>query len=151
MHFEQHLELDNLIAMQNLRNSANKGSNDAYDVSVSLTPHPHHRHHHHRHHHHTTDTPPHTPPYRGWLTSLSDTSYLSLQVKVSDLFSPATALVAFKSDASRNAPGQTRARVHTDRRRDTFIVAARHRDFIKNMTTGALQADMTLIMVCVST
>ena len=30
-------ELDNLIAMQNLRTSANKGSNDAYDVSVSLT------------------------------------------------------------------------------------------------------------------
>ena len=37
MHFEQHTELDNLIAMQNLRTSANKGSNDAYDVSVSLT------------------------------------------------------------------------------------------------------------------
>ena len=35
MHFEQHTELDNLIAMQNLRTSANKGSNDAYDVSVS--------------------------------------------------------------------------------------------------------------------
>ena len=34
MHFEQHIELDNLIAMQNLRTSANKGSND---VSVSLT------------------------------------------------------------------------------------------------------------------
>ena len=34
MHFEQHTELDNL---QNLRTSANKGSNDAYDVSVSLT------------------------------------------------------------------------------------------------------------------
>ena len=37
MHFEQHTELDNLIAMQNLRTSSNKGSNDAYDVSVSLT------------------------------------------------------------------------------------------------------------------
>ena len=37
MHFEQHTELDNLIAMQNLRTSANKGCNDAYDVSVSLT------------------------------------------------------------------------------------------------------------------
>ena len=37
MHFEQHTELDNLIAMQNLRTSANKGSNDAYDVSTSLT------------------------------------------------------------------------------------------------------------------
>ena len=37
MHFEQHTELDNLIAMQNLRTSANKESNDAYDVSVSLT------------------------------------------------------------------------------------------------------------------
>ena len=37
LHFEQHTELDNLIAMQNLRTSANKGSNDAYDVSVSLT------------------------------------------------------------------------------------------------------------------
>ena len=35
--FEQHTELDNLIAMQNLRNSANKGSNDAYDVHTSLT------------------------------------------------------------------------------------------------------------------
>ena len=37
MHFEEQTELDNLIAMQNLRTSANKGSNDAYDVSVSLT------------------------------------------------------------------------------------------------------------------
>ena len=37
LHFELHTELDNLIAMQNLRTSANKGSNDAYDVSVSLT------------------------------------------------------------------------------------------------------------------
>ena len=37
MHFEQHTELDNLIAMQNLRTSANTGSNDAYDVSNSLT------------------------------------------------------------------------------------------------------------------
>ena len=37
MHCEQHTELDNLITMQpNLRNSA-KGSNDAYDVSSSLT------------------------------------------------------------------------------------------------------------------
>ena len=37
MHTEQHTELDNLITMQsNLRNSA-KGSNDAYDVSTSLT------------------------------------------------------------------------------------------------------------------
>ena len=36
MHFEQHTELDNLIAMQNLRTSANEESNDAYDVSVSL-------------------------------------------------------------------------------------------------------------------
>ena len=37
MHFEQHTELDNLIAMQNLRTSANKGSDDAYDVHNSLT------------------------------------------------------------------------------------------------------------------
>ena len=37
MHFELHTEFDNLIAMQNLRTSANKVSNDAYDVSVSLT------------------------------------------------------------------------------------------------------------------
>ena len=37
MHFEQHTELDNLIAMQNLRTSANKGSNDAYDVTDSIT------------------------------------------------------------------------------------------------------------------
>ena len=37
MHTEQHTELDNLITMQaNLRNSA-KGSNDAYDVPISLT------------------------------------------------------------------------------------------------------------------
>ena len=37
MHTEQHTELDNLITMQhNLRTSA-KGSNDAYDVPVSLT------------------------------------------------------------------------------------------------------------------
>ena len=42
-------------------------------------------------------------------------------------------------------------RVHTDRRRCTISVALRHRDFIKNMTIGALQADMTLIMVCVIT
>ena len=37
MHLEQHTELDNLITMQNLRTSANKGSNDAYDVHTSLT------------------------------------------------------------------------------------------------------------------
>ena len=37
MHFEQHTELDNLITMQNLRTSANKGCNDAYDVHTSLT------------------------------------------------------------------------------------------------------------------
>ena len=37
MHFEQHTELDNLITMQNLRTSANKESNDAYDVHTSLT------------------------------------------------------------------------------------------------------------------
>ena len=38
MHPEQHTELDNLITMQhNLRTSANKGSNDAYDVHTSLT------------------------------------------------------------------------------------------------------------------
>ena len=37
MHPEQHTDLDNLITMQhNLCNSA-KGSNDAYDVSTSLT------------------------------------------------------------------------------------------------------------------
>ena len=40
-------------------------------------------------------------------------------------------------------------RVHTDKRRYTSSV--RHRDFIKNMTIGALQTDMTLIMVCVIT
>ena len=37
MHFEQHTELDNLITMQNLRTSANKGNNDACDVHSSLT------------------------------------------------------------------------------------------------------------------
>ena len=37
MHPEQHTDLDNLNTVQhNLRNSA-KGSNDAYDVIVSLT------------------------------------------------------------------------------------------------------------------
>ena len=37
LHCELHTELDNLIAMQKLRYSANKGSDDAYDVSISLT------------------------------------------------------------------------------------------------------------------
>ena len=37
LHFELHTELDNLITMQNLRTSANKESNDAYDVHTSLT------------------------------------------------------------------------------------------------------------------
>ena len=37
LHCELYSELDNLIAMQNLRYSANKGSDDAYDVSASLT------------------------------------------------------------------------------------------------------------------
>ena len=37
LHFELHTELDNLIAMQNLRDSANKGSDDADDVHTSLT------------------------------------------------------------------------------------------------------------------
>ena len=37
LHSEPYPELDNLIVMQNLRTSANKGSDDAYDVSVSLT------------------------------------------------------------------------------------------------------------------
>ena len=37
LHFELHTELDNLIAMQNLRTSANKGSDDAHDVHTSLT------------------------------------------------------------------------------------------------------------------
>ena len=37
MHLEQHTELDNLITMRNLRTSANKESNDAYDVHTSLT------------------------------------------------------------------------------------------------------------------
>ena len=36
MLFEQHTELDNLIAMQNLRTSANKGSNDAYHSFRSI-------------------------------------------------------------------------------------------------------------------
>ena len=36
-HCELHSELDNLIAMQNLRYFANKGSVDVHDVSVSLT------------------------------------------------------------------------------------------------------------------
>ena len=40
MHFEQHTELDNLITMHDLRTSANKGSNDAYDVHTSLTEQP---------------------------------------------------------------------------------------------------------------
>ena len=33
----RHTELDNLVAMQNLRTSANNVSNDAYDVHTSLT------------------------------------------------------------------------------------------------------------------
>ena len=37
LHFEQHTELNNLIAMQNLRTSENRESNDAYDVTDSLT------------------------------------------------------------------------------------------------------------------
>ena len=37
MHLDQYTELDNLITMQDLRTSANKGSNDAYDVHTSLT------------------------------------------------------------------------------------------------------------------
>ena len=37
LHCELHTELENLIAVQNLRFSANKGSDDAYDVSISLT------------------------------------------------------------------------------------------------------------------
>ena len=37
LHCELYSELDNLIAMEILCHSANKGSNDAYDVSVSLT------------------------------------------------------------------------------------------------------------------
>ena len=37
LHCELYSELDNLIAMQILRTSANKGSNDAYDVHTSLT------------------------------------------------------------------------------------------------------------------
>ena len=37
LHFELHTELDKLMAMQNMRTSANKGSNDAYDVSGSFT------------------------------------------------------------------------------------------------------------------
>ena len=41
--------------------------------------------------------------------------------------------------------------IYTDWLHFTFIVTLRHRDFIKNMTVGASQADMTLIMVCVST
>ena len=37
LHSELTLSSDNLIAMQNLRNSANKGSDDAHDVHTSLT------------------------------------------------------------------------------------------------------------------
>ena len=46
--------------------------------------------------------------YRGWLTSLSDTMDLSLQVQVSDAFSPATTLLHFLLAARRHDPGQTR-------------------------------------------
>ena len=38
LHCELYTELDNLIAMEILCHSADKGSNDAYDVSPSLTP-----------------------------------------------------------------------------------------------------------------
>ena len=37
LHCELFSELDNLIAMESLCDSANKGSDDAYDVSTSLT------------------------------------------------------------------------------------------------------------------
>ena len=37
LHCELYSELDNLIAMESLCYSANKGSDDAYDVSTSLT------------------------------------------------------------------------------------------------------------------
>ena len=37
MHCELYSELDNLIAMESLSYSANKGRDDAYDVSASLT------------------------------------------------------------------------------------------------------------------
>ena len=37
LHFELHTELDNLIVMESLCYSANKGSDDAYDVSTFLT------------------------------------------------------------------------------------------------------------------
>ena len=37
LHFELYPELDNLIVMESLCYSANKGSDDAYDVSTSLT------------------------------------------------------------------------------------------------------------------
>ena len=37
LHSEQYPELDNLIVMESLCYSANKGSDDAYDVSTSLT------------------------------------------------------------------------------------------------------------------
>ena len=39
----------------------------------------------------------------------------------------------------------------SDHHLHTFIVPPRYRDFIRNVTTDALQADMTLIMVCVCT
>ena len=44
--------------------------------------------------------------------------------------------------------GETRS---DHRQHHTFIVALRHRDCSKNMTTGTLQADMTITMVCLST
>ena len=37
LHYKLHTELDNLITMQNLRNSANMGSDDAFDVHTFLT------------------------------------------------------------------------------------------------------------------
>ena len=41
---------------------------------------------------------------------------------------------------------------HTERSLHcTFLIAPRHKDSIKSMATGALQADMTLVMVSVIT
>ena len=37
MHPEQHTELDSLVTMQHNLRTSTKGSNDAYDVSASLT------------------------------------------------------------------------------------------------------------------